>query len=101
MLPKRGDIVVVDASCVAQPITVGKTGGFYSSFGAKKQLLIEGTLLRFMRTKNDETMVQVINPPKVAKMIKSINPETNSRQSYVVDSYAISFHCKKEDLIWK
>ncbi len=101
MLPKRGDIVIVDAPCEADPINVGRTGGFYSSYGVKKQLLVGGTLLRFIRTRNDVAMVQVINPPKVAKMIKSINPETNSRQSYTVDAYAISFHCKKDELVWK
>jgi hypothetical protein len=98
MLPKKGDIVVVDAACEASPITVGRAGGFHE-YG-KKQFLVEGTLLKFIRTKNDVAMVQVINPPKVTKMIKNINPETNTRQSYIVDSYAISFHCKKEDLVW-
>jgi hypothetical protein len=98
MLPKKGDIVRVDAPCEASPITVGRAGGF-REYG-KKEFLVGGTLLRFNRTKNDVVMVQIINTPKVWKMIKNINPGVNTRQSYVVDSYSISFHCKKEDFKW-
>lgn len=98
MLPKKGDIVRVDAPCEATPITVGRAGAFYEH--GKKEFLVGGSLLRFVRTKNDVAMVQLINPPKVWKMIKSINPEINTRQSYIVDAYSVSFHCKKEDLVW-
>jgi len=98
MLPKRGDIVKTDVPCEAQPVFSGRAGGLYAT--GKKELFVEGTLLKYLRTKNDMAMVQVVLPPKVRKMVKNINPDTNSRQSFVVDAYSVSFHCKKEDLVW-
>lgn len=101
MLPKRGDIVKLDVDLDAQPVRSG-----YSSSGSlrndgKAQTLLEGTLLRYLRTKNDHALVQVVNPPRVMKMIRQIHPDTKSKQSFLVDAYSVSFHCKKDELKWE
>lgn len=100
MLPKRGDIVKLEVTIEAQPVRTGYSGTSLRNDG-KVQTLLEGTLLRYLRTKNDGAMVQMVNPPKVRKMIRQIHPDTKSNQSFLVDAYALSFHCRKEDLKWE
>jgi hypothetical protein len=99
MLPRRGDIVKLDIAIQAQPVRSGYAGTSLRNDG-NVQTLLEGTLLRYLRTKNDVALVQIVNPPKVRKMVRQIHPETRSIQSFVVDAYALTFHCKKEDLKW-
>lgn len=97
MLPKKGDILRLDKTADMMPVRSSRGGGFWTC--GNPQSTPEGTLLRFLRTRNESAMVQIINStsPKVRKMIRTIHPDTNSRQTYSVDAYAVSFHCKRDE----
>lgn len=101
MLPKRGDIVKLDVTIEAQPVRTGFSSSSSLRPDGAKQTFLEGTLLRYLRTRGTDAMVQVVNPPKVRKMIRQIHPDTRSNQSFIVDAYALSFHCKKDELKWE
>lgn len=97
MLPKRGDILKLDKSSEVTPVRSSSYGGF--SPDGDSETLGEDTLLRYLRTINDRAIVQIVNSPdpKVRKMIKILHPNTNTRQSYSIDTYSVSFHCKREE----
>jgi len=97
MLPKRGDIVKIDQPVQALPVY--SSGGGLLKDG-EAQTFLEGTLLRYLRTTGSSVVVQPINPPKVRRMLKIVNPDTNNRQTYLLDAYSVSFYCKREELNW-
>ena len=101
MLPKRGDIIKLDQATEAQPVRSSYGGAGSMVNDGQVELLLEGTLLRYLRTKNDMAIVQVVNPPQVRKMLRQVNPSTNNRQTYMLDAYVVSFHCKKDELKWE
>ena len=100
MLPKRGDILKLDVAVEAQPVHSSYMGTALVNDG-EAQTLMEGTLLRYLRTKKDIALVQVMNTPKVRKMVRQIHPGTKSVQSFIVDAYSVSFYCKKDEFSWE
>lgn len=97
MIPKRSDIVKTDCEVEARLVRSTMYGGFRET--GDTVTFPAGTHFRFLRTRNDDAYVSLIISPsaKVRKMVRIINPDAKSRQTYALDCYSVSFLCKKDE----
>ena len=94
MLPKRSDIIQVDEDTDATPVRSSYYGGFHGDGNA--QVILKGAKMRYLRTRQDKVYAQIINTPKVRKFLRQV-ADVNTRQTFEVDAYKVSFFCKKDD----
>lgn len=95
MLPKRSDIISADVNTEAIPVRSSMYGGFHS-IGEEAITLLAGSKMRYLRTRGDKVYGQILNPPKVNKFLRQV-ADVNTRQTYEVDAYSVSFFCSKDD----
>ncbi len=96
MLPKKGDILIVDIETSLAPAFTTRAGGL--AISGTKEIVPEGTLVAFQKSKGDVAVVKYAAlTPKVRKLLRNLNKDYNCVTSYAVDPHALSFHCKKED----
>ena len=94
MLPKRSDIIVVEEDTEAKPVRSSYYGGFHSD--GEKQTILKGTKMRYLRTRQGYAYAQIVNTPKVRKFLRQV-ADVNTRQTFEVDAYKVSFFCTKDD----
>jgi hypothetical protein len=95
MLPKRSDIIRVDVDIEAVPVRSSMYGSFHS-IGEEKVKILTGSKMRYLRTRGDKVYGQILNPPKVNKFLRQV-ADINTRQTYEIDAYSVSFFCSKDN----